>query len=168
MLNNRLVTSNAPEWLDGEQQQAWMALVRLMIRLPAALDAQLQGDAGISHFEYQILAGLSMAPERRLRMGELAQFTEGSLARLSQAAGRLEGRGWLRRKPDPADGRSTLALLTDEGLDKVIESAPGHVQAVRNLVFTSLSRAQARQLTAIAQSVLKAIDDHPRPARKSS
>jgi MarR family protein len=81
---------------------------------PAALDAQLRCDAGISHFEYQVLALLSEAPGRTLRMSELATMAEGSLPRLSQVVARMEQRGWVRRTPDPADGRYTLAILTDQ------------------------------------------------------
>ena len=102
-----------PRWLDAEEAQAWRALAITMARLPAALDAQLRRDAGISHFEYQVLALLSEAPGRTLRMSALAAQAEGSLPRLSQVVARLEQRGWVRRTPDPADGRYTLATLTD-------------------------------------------------------
>jgi hypothetical protein len=70
-------------WLDAEEQQTWLALAGTLIRLPAALDAQLRRDAGISHFEYQVLALLSEAPVRTLRMSALATMAEGSLSRLS-------------------------------------------------------------------------------------
>src|SRR5215469_12893326 len=134
----------------------------MLIRVPAALDAQLQRDAGISHFEYQVLAGLSEAPCRTLRMSVLAMLAEGSLPRLSQAVNRLERRGWVRRTPDPADGRYTLAILTDEGWAKVTETAPGHVEEVRRLVFDPLTKAQTRQLRDIGRRVMTAIDpDNP-------
>jgi DNA-binding MarR family transcriptional regulator len=156
--------SGAPEprWLSGEEMQTWLALASLIIRLPAALDAQLQRDAGISHFEYQVLAGLSMAKERTLRMSVLASFAEGSLSRLSQVVGRLERRGWVRRTPDPEDGRYTLAILTEDGWDKVVATAPGHVEAVRGLVFDQLTQAQHRQLRDIGRRIMRAIDpdDH--------
>ncbi|MFC7760361.1 MarR family winged helix-turn-helix transcriptional regulator [Catellatospora bangladeshensis] len=84
-------------WLSAEERQTWLALAALMIRLPSALDAQLQRDAGLSHFEYQVLAALSEAPERTLRMSRLAMLAEGSLSRLSQVVARLEQRGWVRR-----------------------------------------------------------------------
>jgi DNA-binding MarR family transcriptional regulator len=158
MLNNRRVARSKQQWLDEEQQQAWIALVHLMIRLPAVLDAQLRRDAEMSHFEYQILAALSMAPGRSMRMSDLATITEGSLARLSQASGRLERRGWLRRTPDPDDGRCTLAILSDAGETKVHDAAPGHVHAVREIVFASLSRTQIRQLTTTAHRVLETIE----------
>jgi DNA-binding MarR family transcriptional regulator len=147
-----------PRWLDIEESQTWRALASTLIRLPAALDAQLRRDAGISHFEYQILALLSEAPGRTLRMSELAMQAEGSLPRLSQVVARLEQRGLVRRTPDPADGRYTLAILTDQGRAKLTEAAPGHVKEVRRLVFDSLTKAQSRQLREIGRRIMRAID----------
>lgn len=140
------MSTDEPQWLDAEEQATWMVLAVLMIQLPAALDAQLQRDAEISHFEYQVLAGLSMTPERTLRMSVLAEFATASLSRLSHTVKRLEKQGWVRRTTDPDDGRCTLAVLTDAGWDKVVATAPGHVAEVRRLVFDSLTKAQQRQL----------------------
>ncbi|MFI0965936.1 MarR family winged helix-turn-helix transcriptional regulator [Streptomyces sp. NPDC021080] len=155
-------TPQEPNWLDDEEDRAWIALGSVLMRLPAALDAQLQRDAGISHFEYQVMAGLSMVPERTLRMSELAAFAEGSLPRLSQVVGRLEKRDWVTRSPDPSDGRYTVATLTDDGFEKVAATAPGHVAAVRAYVFDALTRSQVRQLTAIGTRIVGAVDPtHP-------
>jgi len=145
-------------WLTSEERASWLALAAMMIKLPCALDAQLQRDAGVSHFEYQVLAALSEAPERSLRMSDLAVLANGSLSRLSHVVNRLEKRGWVRRSPDPADGRFTLAILTDAGWDKVVETAPGHVEAVRSFVFDALSEEQAKQLNRIGYKIIKAID----------
>jgi len=155
-------TPQEPRWLDAEQGQAWLALASTLIRLPSALDAQLHRDAGIGHYEYQALAMLSQEPDRTLRMSVLAARTEGSLPRLSQVVARLEQRGWVRRSPDPADGRYTLAILTDEGWAKVTQAAPGHVEEVRRLVFDPLTKAQSRQLREICRRIMHAIDqdDH--------
>jgi DNA-binding MarR family transcriptional regulator len=114
-----MTTPQEPRWLDAEERQAWLALASLLIRLPSALDAQLARDAGTNHFEYMVLAGLSEAPGRTLRMSVLAMLAEGSLPRLSQVVSRLEKRGWARRAPDPSDGRYTSAILTEEGWAKV-------------------------------------------------
>jgi DNA-binding MarR family transcriptional regulator len=164
-----------PRWLNAEEGQAWLALASTLIRLPSALDAQLHQDAGISHYEYQALAMLSQEPDRTLRMSVLATRTEGSLPRLSQVAARLERRGWVRRTPDPADGRYTLAILTGEGLAKVTQAAPGHVEEVRRLVFDPLTNAQSRQLREICRRIMRAIDqddhcldDQPLPAPRES
>jgi DNA-binding MarR family transcriptional regulator len=69
----------------------------------------------------------------------------------------------VRRTPDPADGRCTLAILTDEGRAKVTEAAPGHVQEVRRLVFDPMTKAQSRQLREISRRIIRAIDDNHRP-----
>jgi DNA-binding MarR family transcriptional regulator len=171
-------TSDEPQWLNAEERRAWLTLASVTMRLLPALDAQLRRDAGISHFEYQVMAALSEAPEHTLRMSELAAFAEGSLSRLSQVVGRLERRGWVRRAPDPTDGRYTLAMLTDEGWAKVVETAPGHVEEVRRLVFDPLTRTQQRQLREIGRRVMRAIDpgdrclddqtDRPAPSEQVS
>jgi DNA-binding MarR family transcriptional regulator len=146
-----------PRWLDAEESQAWRALASMLVRLPAALDAQLRRDAGITHFEYQVLALLSEAPGRTLRMSALATQAEGSLPRLSQVVARLEQRGWVRRTPDPADGRYTLAILTDQGRAKVAQAALGHVQEVRRLVLDPLTNTQTRQLRETSRRITRAI-----------
>jgi DNA-binding MarR family transcriptional regulator len=128
-----------------------------MIKLPAALDLQPQRDAGLIHFEYQVLAGLSQAPNRTLRMSALAMFANGSLSRLSHVVNRLENKGWIYRQPCPQDGRYTNAILTDDGYDKVVVTAPGHVEEVRKLVVDQLTKAQLKQMSAISRRVLEGI-----------
>ena len=151
--------TDEPRWLDDAEMRTWKTTAGLLLGLPAALDAQLQRDAGLSHFEYLILASLSEAPARTMRMSTLAAHCEGSLPRLSQAVSRLEKRGWVRRTPDPSDGRYTLAVLTGDGWDKVVATAPGHVEEVRRLVFDPITKAQARQLGDIVTRITRAV--HP-------
>ena len=147
-----------PNWLNQQEKQAWTALTSVLTRLLPALNSQLMGESGITHFEYIVLSGLSDAPDRTMRMSDLALLANGSLSRISHVVNRLEKRGWVRRAPDPADGRYTLATLTDDGWDKVVATAPGHVEAVRSLVFDPLTRTQTRQLRDIGHRVLRAID----------
>jgi len=151
------MSDDEPRWLNTDENEAWLALARTLMRLPAALDTQLQRDQGITHFEYQVLAGLSMSPEHNLRMSELALFADGSLSRLSHVVKRLERRGWVYRTPDPDDGRYTRAFLTDDGWQKVVEAAPGHVAEVRRLVFDPLTKAQQKQLRDIGRRITQAI-----------
>jgi DNA-binding MarR family transcriptional regulator len=148
----------APRWLNEDDSAAWVPFSRMLIWLPTALDDQLQRDSGLSHFEYGILAALSDADAATLRMSELAIFANGSLSRLSRAVARLERRGWVTRRPDPTDGRYTLAELTEMGRGVLVDAAPGHVEAVNQLVFDALTMAQARQLGIIARRILNAID----------
>ena len=146
-----------PRWLTPEEQRAWIGLGSVLLRLPGILDAQLLRDAGMTNFEYQVLAALSMAPERTLRMSVLAELAEGSLSRLSQVVCRQEKRGWVARRTDPTDGRYTLATLTDAGWEKVVAAAPGHAETVRRYVIDPLTPAQQRQLATIGARIMTAI-----------
>ncbi|MFD8373507.1 MarR family winged helix-turn-helix transcriptional regulator [Streptomyces sp. NPDC059688] len=150
--------THEPRWLNAEEQQTWLSLATMVINLSNALDTQLQRDADISHFEYQVLATLSEAAERTMRMSDLAALTNGSLSRLSHVVKRLEKQGWVRRTPDPDNGRYTLAILTETGWEKVVATAPGHVEEVRRLVFDPLTQAQQRTLRTIGHRVNQAID----------
>ncbi len=154
-------------WLTAAEQTAWMSLVGVLIRLPQALDAPLQRDHGLSHFEYAVLSGLSEAPDRTLRMSELAGITEGSLSRLSQVVTRLERRGWVQRTPDPADGRYTLATLTAEGWETVVAVAPSHAAEVRRLVFDPLTQRQVGQVADISSRIMRGIDPTDRTLRSA-
>ncbi len=145
-------------WLEPDERQAWLALAALVIRLPQALDRQLRRDAGISHFDYTVLVVLSETPDRTQRMSTLAAVSGGSLPRLSQVIRRFEDQGWVRRHPDPEDGRYTLATLTDEGFDAIADAAPGHVETVRRLVFDAIGPDRVDGLRDIAASILTVID----------
>jgi DNA-binding MarR family transcriptional regulator len=145
-------------WLTDTELLAWLALAELIIKLPAALDTQLQREAGLSHFEYMVLAGLSEAPGRSLRMSDLAMYANGSLSRLSHVVKRLEQKGWMRREACASDGRYTNAYLTDSGYEKVVASAPGHVQRVRELVVDALTPQQLAQLKEIGEAILRRAD----------
>ncbi|MDX3692248.1 MarR family transcriptional regulator [Streptomyces europaeiscabiei] len=148
--------------LTDEEMEIWHALAGVMVRLPSALDAQLQRDSGVSHVEYLVMAMLSQSEERTLRMSDLAGYTGSSLSRLSHLVKRLEKSEWVRREPDPTDGRYTLAVLTDAGHAKVVESAPGHADAVRRYVFDALTKPQQRQLRDIGRRIWQTVapDDH--------
>jgi DNA-binding MarR family transcriptional regulator len=146
----------AMDWLSGEQQAAWRPFVALLLRVPALLDAQLQRDAGLNHFDYLVLSGLSEAPGRTLRMSELAARASSSLSRLSHVVSRLEAKGWVRREPCPGDGRFINAVLTDAGWQKVRDIAPGHVAAVREMLVDTLTDEQFQALGEISAQVLAA------------
>jgi DNA-binding MarR family transcriptional regulator len=88
-------------------------------------------------------------------MSRLAKLASASLSRLSHVVARLEAQGWVQRERDPEDGRVQIAVLTDEGYLKVVDSAPGHAEAVQQLVFDRLSPAQVRQLAKVCESLLE-------------
>jgi DNA-binding MarR family transcriptional regulator len=146
------------EWLDDEERAAWLRLVAVVELLPGVLDTQLRTESGLTHFEYFVLAMLSEAPERTLRMTWLAQRTNSTLSRLSHVVQRLEGRGLVERFPCPEDRRATNARLTDSGWDAVVAAAPGHVTTVRRHVLDPLTREQVAQLRDIADAMLTRLD----------
>ncbi|MER6669119.1 MarR family transcriptional regulator [Amycolatopsis japonica] len=137
-------------WLTPAEKEAWTGLVSLVLLLPGRLESPLQHDAGLTLFEYLTLSHISEAPERRLRMSELAYLANGSLSRLSNVVKRFEQRGWVERTPDPGDGRYTLAVLTDDGYDVVVAAAPTHVRSVRDLVLDPLTSEDQQALARIA------------------
>jgi DNA-binding MarR family transcriptional regulator len=145
-------------WLTPTELESWLAVVRMMIWLPWSIDQQLRRDAGLGMVEYQVLAMLSTSPERTLRMSSLAERTNTSLSRLSHLVKRFEDRGFVRREPDPVDGRFTNAILTDMGFETLTEAAPGHVAHVRSLVIDVLSAEQLRRMGMAAERILSRID----------
>jgi DNA-binding MarR family transcriptional regulator len=146
------------KWLTAAEVESWLSVVRLMTWLPWSIDQQLRRDSNLGMVEYQVLARLSNQPARTLRMSSLADLANSSLSRLSHLVTRLEARGLVRREPDPADGRFTNAILTDEGFQAVAEAAPGHVAHVRSLVIDNLSPEQLRRLGRDADRIMSRID----------
>ena len=146
------------DWLTAAEVDSWLSVVRLMTWLPWSIDQQLQRDSNLGMVEYQVLAMLSNRPERTMRMSVLAEVTNASLSRLSHLVKRLEGRGLVRREPDPADGRFTNAILTGEGFQTLADAAPGHVVHVRSLVIDVLSPEQLRRLGLTADRIMSRIE----------
>ena len=144
----------ATQWLDAEERRAWLRLVMVLELMPGVLDTQLRRDADLSHFDYFVLAGLSEAPGRVLRMTTLAALSHATLPRLSHVVSRLEDRGYVERRPCEADRRAINVVLTDAGWDKVVATAPSHVEHVRHHVVDALSSEQLGQLAEICDAVL--------------
>ena len=142
----------APKWLSQQEKETWTGLAALMLLLPGKLDAALR-PVEVTLFEYLALSHISEAPERRIRMSELAFLANGSLSRLSNVAKRFEHRGWVTRSPDPADGRYTLAELTDAGYRLVVAAAPLHLRSVRELVLDRLTVTDQKALARIADKL---------------
>ncbi len=145
-------------WLDDDEQRAWRALVAVLLRLPGALERQLQADADLTHFEYFVLALLSEAEEGTLRLSHLAAQADASLSRLSHVVSRLERGGLVRRAPCPEERRATDAVLTAAGRALVVASAPAHVAEVRRRVFDALAPREVAQLERICGRILGRVD----------
>jgi DNA-binding MarR family transcriptional regulator len=143
------------------ESDAWLGLMRMCQLLPAALDAQLQANALITHFEFMVLSSLQLAPERTMRMTDVARSTNATLPRLSHVATRLAARGFVERTPCEGDKRATNLRLTSAGRSALVRAIPPHIAQARDLVIDALSAEQLEQLVAIASAIDARLSTEP-------
>ncbi|MEU0332086.1 MarR family transcriptional regulator [Streptomyces sp. NPDC006193] len=144
-------------WLSPGEQRAWRAYLAASRLLEDAVDRQLQQAGGMPHLFYSVLANLSEAPGRRLRMTDLAETLKITRSRLTYAVTRLERDGLVRREDCPEDRRGSLAALTDEGMAVLERTAPGHVETVRASLFDRLAPEQVGQLEEICTGIARGL-----------
>jgi DNA-binding MarR family transcriptional regulator len=142
-------------WLDQTEMTAWRAFLKVSTRLFDQLDRELVESHGLSLGDYEVLAILSDAPDRRLRMSELASRLMVSRSRLTHHADRLERQGLLARASCPTDRRGAFAVLTDAGAAKLAEAAPCHLDGVRQHFVDLLT---ADQVATLARALSKVAD----------
>jgi DNA-binding MarR family transcriptional regulator len=141
------------DWLDDEEMRAWRGLVEVYADVRASLEAELFEGFGINEGDYGVLVNLSEAPDRRLRMCDLAVQLHLSPSGLTRRLDGLVRQGLVTREPSEQDRRVTLAVLTDAGFAKLQAAAPVHVDGVRRHLIGNLSRTQIRQLGAAFDAV---------------
>ncbi|MEV6836737.1 MarR family transcriptional regulator [Streptomyces sp. NPDC051133] len=146
-------------WLTPDEQRAWRAYLAAARLLDDAIDRNLQQAAGMPHLFYSVLANLSEAAGQRLRMTDLAETLKITRSRLTYAVTRLERDGLVRREDCPTDKRSSLAVLTDEGMAVLERTAPGHVETVRATLFDRLTPEQVGQLAEICAGIARGLQD---------
>jgi DNA-binding MarR family transcriptional regulator len=154
-----MTDTDSSEALTGEDLETWAGLATILEWLPPALDAPLMSKFDLTHFEYGILFAIASAPDRSLRMSDLAGYANSSLSRMSRAVSRLQNRGWVERSRNPQDGRSTRATLTDSGSEILKDANPDHVDTVRRLVLDPLTATQKRQLREITMRIQQALSN---------
>ncbi|GAA2538191.1 MarR family winged helix-turn-helix transcriptional regulator [Pseudonocardia hydrocarbonoxydans] len=148
-------------WLSDEEQRTWRSFLTASRLLWDRVERQLQQGAGLPHAYYEILARLSEAPDRTLRMSQLASTSLSSRSRLSHAVARLEEAGYVQRRPCPSDRRGQLASLTEAGMERLREAAPGHVEEVRELLFDRLTPEQQAALREISDVLTAHLSPQP-------
>jgi DNA-binding MarR family transcriptional regulator len=148
-----VMADSRTRWLSAEEQSAWRSFLAATQTLFSAVEAQLQRESGIPHGYYEILVNLSEAPDRSLRMSQLAEASTSSKSRLSHAVARLEERGWVERLDCPTDRRGQVARLTDVGFMALEAAAPAHVEQVRRSLFDRITAEQVSHLAAISVAV---------------
>lgn len=151
-----MADADGPRWLDEREMLAWRAFLVTAVRVPEALDRDLQQAFGRSLAEYEVLVYLSEAEGRRRRMAELAERTLHSRSRLTHTVDRLEAEGLVERQPCEDDRRGTWAVLTDDGMARLEAMAPTHVASVRRHLLDPLGagdvRALGRALARVAEA----------------
>ncbi|MFJ4175337.1 MarR family winged helix-turn-helix transcriptional regulator [Microbacterium sp. NPDC089696] len=145
--------------MDEGESRAWVGLTGVLQLLPAALEAQLQRDAKLTHFEFVALSVLRFAPGSTVRMSALATATDSSLTRLSHVCSRLEKRGLVERFPSPQDKRATDIRLSAQGRRELVLATPNHIANVRRLVIDVLTPEQLESLADITETILAQLVD---------
>lgn len=147
-------------WLDPVETRAWRGLLGTNARLLAVLDEDLQADQGISLADYDVLVALSEAPQRRLRMAELAQAVYLSPSGLTRRVDSLVRRQMVDKVPCEDDRRGSYTVLTPAGMAQLVRAAPDHVAHVRRHLLDRLDRRQV-ELLADVLDVLSRPEPHP-------
>jgi len=142
------------KWLDDDEQRAWRTLLRHQVYVLDRLDSELVEAHGLGLADYEILVQLSEAPERRLRMAELADSALVSRSRLTHRVDRLVADGLVERQPCPTDRRGTFAVLTGAGMTLLEQASRTHVTGVRRYVIDPLRPATRQALVADLGPVL--------------
>lgn len=139
-------------WLNTAEMKAWRRYIVASRRLLEALDLDLAHHE-LSMPDYEILAALSDAPERRMRMSELADVAMLSRSRLSHRMKVMEQAGWVKREPCPVDKRGYFAVMTTKGWKAIVAAAPDHVESVRLRFVDHLSKGDQVALANIFERV---------------
>ncbi|MCX6454111.1 MAG: MarR family transcriptional regulator [Actinobacteria bacterium] len=141
-------SDKSPKWLNPREMKAWRSYIIASRRLLEALDADLDGH-DLSMADYEVLAQLSDAPDRRMRMTELAEIAMLSKSRLSHRMKVMEKAGWVRREVCTEDKRGSFAVMTEKGWRAIVKAAPDHVASVRNRFVDNLNVKDQEELAKI-------------------
>ena len=149
----------ADQWLTADEQRAWRAYLRAGSLLTARLNWLLQADSGLSLPEYEVLVRLSEAPDGKLRPFQLSLDLDWEQSRLSHLLSRMGRRGFVIRQDCAGDRRGAEVVLTGAGRAAIESAAPGHVAAVRRLVFDQMDDEQAAAFRQVFEVILAGLED---------
>ena len=151
-------SNKAPKWLNPREMKAWRSYIIASRRLLDALDADLT-DHDLSMADYEVLAQLSDAPDRRMRMSELAEIAMLSKSRLSHRMKVMEKAGWVRREECESDKRGYFAVMTEKGWKAIVKAAPDHVNSVRDRFVDHLTVKDQEDLAKIFDRIQNKLRD---------
>ena len=152
----------ADRWLTADEQRAWRAYLRAGSLLTARLNRMLQADCGLSLPEYEVLVQLSEAPQGKLRPFQLGLALDWEQSRLSHMLSRMGRRGFVVRQDCAGDRRGAEVALTAAGRAAIESAAPGHVAAVRRLVFDQMDSEQAVAFGQVFEAILAGLENSGR------
>ena len=144
--------ATTPRWLNPAEMKAWRRYIIASRRLLEALDSDLE-DHELSMADYEVLAQLSDAPDRKMRMSELADVAMLSRSRLSHRIKVMEKAGWVKREACPVDKRGYFAVMTPKGWKAIVAAAPDHVESVRTRFLDHLNKEDQKVLSEIFERV---------------
>jgi DNA-binding MarR family transcriptional regulator len=152
--------ATTPRWLSPSEMKAWRRYIIASRRLLEALDFDL-GHHELSMADYEVLAQLSDAPDRKMRMSELAEMAMLSRSRLSHRIKVMEKAGWVKREPCPIDKRGYFAVMTAKGWKAIVAAAPDHVESVRSRFIDHLTKEDQRVLSEIFERITDSLKENP-------
>lgn len=139
-------------WLNPREMKAWRSYIIASRRLLEALETDLDGH-DLSMADYEVMAQLSEAPGRRMRMSELADLAMISKSRLSHRMKVMEKAGWIKREECSTDRRGYWAVMTEKGWKAIVAAAPDHVASVRKRFIDQLSVKEQEIITSTFTSL---------------
>lgn len=142
-------------WRDDDLVAAWSGLLRLHAALVPLIDADLKRAAGMPLSWYDVLLELNAAPQRRLRMRELGEAAVLSRTRVSRVVDELVATGYVKRTPNPDDGRSAFTELTESGRKAFRRAAPVYLDRIRAHLGARLKEKDAADLRRILDQALE-------------
>ena len=140
--------------LTEAQLGAWRGFLQAHAVLVRRLEADLMAEHRLPLASYDVLVQLVEAPERRLRMTELAQRVLISRSGLTRLVDRLEREGLVRREACDDDARGLFAVLTDAGFQRLRRASPTHLRGVASYAMDRLDQDQVQALAEICARLL--------------
>jgi DNA-binding MarR family transcriptional regulator len=149
------MTSDTP-WLTAREEHMWRGWLTLNAAVNAALQRDLQDGSGLSMPDFDVLVNLTDSPDGRVRVTDLARLLHWERSRVSHHVTRMQRRGLVERVECPEDGRGAFIAVTPAGRTAIERAAPGHVRAVRRLVFDVLDGDDVDRFAAVIDKMLSA------------
>jgi DNA-binding MarR family transcriptional regulator len=147
----------ATAWLTDREMAAWRTYIETYGDLIAAIEHDL-AEHDLTLGDYQVFVYLSEAPERAMRMCDLADMLQLSPSGLTRRLDGLVKAGFVTREPSTDDRRVMLARLTPSGFTALEAAAPDHVASVRRHIFDHLDDEQVDALASIFQAIRRGLE----------